>query len=191
MALASLIGPSTIHTDSMGIIDELCTGKKDKQKAKQKDADLWIDGSCGEEVELAREPCESASYREGEESFGERTYICCGRKWQHASIGCAACFHVEEWKTRTMVDSNFMAQRGCGISWNKESGKRKESKNVVRDCKAMAKEELWSGWNQVKEQVLGKSTGDTGRNRKEELNGKRGVRQDFVTREAIWRKLFV
>ena len=69
--------------------------------------------------------------------------------------------------------------------------KRKESKNVVRDCKAMAKEELWSGWNQVKEQVLGNSTGDTGRNRKEELKGKREVRQDFVTREAIWGKLFV
>ena len=32
-------------------------------------------------------------------------------------------------------------------------GGTKESENVVRECKAFAKEELWSGWNPVEKQV--------------------------------------
>ena len=29
----------------------------------------------------------------------------------------------------------------------------RESENVVKECKAMAEEELWSGWNQIQKQV--------------------------------------
>ena len=32
-------------------------------------------------------------------------------------------------------------------------GGTKESVNLVRECKVMAKEEVWSGWNQVETQV--------------------------------------
>ena len=46
MALAGLVGPSTVHTDSMGIVD----------------------GVCREEVGLGLEACESTPHREGEAS---------------------------------------------------------------------------------------------------------------------------
>ena len=32
-------------------------------------------------------------------------------------------------------------------------GEAKESESVRRECRAVAEEESWSGWNQVKEQV--------------------------------------
>ena len=35
-----------------------------------------------------------------------------------------------------------------------EEEKTKEGETVVRECRAVAEEETWSVWNQVKEQVL-------------------------------------
>ena len=47
MALASLTGPSTIHTENRSIIDGLWKGKKGCIGPKQKDADLSTHvGSC-------------------------------------------------------------------------------------------------------------------------------------------------
>ena len=41
MALPSLIGPSTIHTEHMGSLDGLWRGAEGCSGAKQKYADLW------------------------------------------------------------------------------------------------------------------------------------------------------
>ena len=45
IALASLIGPSTILTDEMGILDGLWRGEEGCLGPKQKDADLWKNGN--------------------------------------------------------------------------------------------------------------------------------------------------
>ena len=36
----------------------------------------------------------------------------------------------------------------------------KECENVVRECKTVAEEELWSGWNQVEKQIQRNNQGD-------------------------------
>ena len=42
MAFSGLNDPSTIHTDSMGILDGMWRGEEGFTGPKQKDADLWI-----------------------------------------------------------------------------------------------------------------------------------------------------
>ena len=41
MALSGSIGPSTVHTDNLGMLDGLWRGREGCSGPKQKDADLW------------------------------------------------------------------------------------------------------------------------------------------------------
>ena len=55
-------------------------------------------------------------------------------------------------------DSNFMAQRGVWQIMEQRiidgrRGETNECQNVVRECQAIAEEDSWSGWNEVKEQI--------------------------------------
>ena len=59
----------------------------------------------------------------------------------------------------------------------------KESEDVVRDCKAMAEEELWSGWNQVETQVR-KHQGDWKKLTRGMKKRRVGVRQSFTNTDA-------
>ena len=66
-------------------------------------------------------------------------------------------------------------------------GGTKESVNLVRECKVMAKEEVWleSG----RDAGPNKSTNGIGRSRNVELRrGEWVVRRDFTNNEAIWER---
>ena len=86
MAVASLIGPSSIHTDNIGLVDGLRRGEQGVlwtnagrcgSTHKQQEG---IDRMCGEGSGLGGEACESAPCREGKDSHDERTNNGDGRK---------------------------------------------------------------------------------------------------------------
>ena len=66
-------------------------------------------------------------------------------------------------------------------------GETKEGGYVVRECQAMAKEESWSGWNPVKEQVGKLIQGDCKKPKRGVKREEWEVRQDFRSSEAIRR----
>ena len=62
-------------------------------------------------------------------------------------------------------DTSCMAQRGMWHFMEQRirdtrTGGMEERENVFGECNAMAEDELWSGWNQVKRQVHKISQGD-------------------------------
>ena len=100
---------------------------------------------------------------------------------------CQPC--VEEDKKQNMLN---IIRDYCGTNSLMEQRKTdtrkeemEESDHVARECKAVAEEALWPGWNQVKKQVHKINHGDWSKPRRGIKREEWEIRQYFTKNEAI------